>query len=122
MTWLLSFESPDSFILIINKWLLIIISFTYTLRVYLLNAYLSMVHTKSKVFYSTLNSLVARGYVVQAKHRQILLLMIESISGYYNHMAYRDSFDGIVEQMDVVRSILTTGEFFLLMPSGTNFR
>lgn len=115
MTWYMSFDAQTSLAGQIKKWSLIVICFSYTLRVYILGAYLSIIETKSKILYSNLNSIVARGHVARAEDRRTVLLLIESISGYYNRMAYRDSYDGIVEQMDVLKSVFATVEFLLLL-------
>lgn len=115
LTWSLLFESPESLFLVTFKWFFVSFASFYALRVYFLSAYLSIVHTKSKGLYSTTNSILARGKVARVKHRRKLFFITQCLSGQYNYMAYRDTWDGIVEQKDVLRSIFTTLEFLLLM-------
>ena len=114
LTWSTLFETPDNYLLIIFKWFFIQLGIIYCIRVYLLNAYLSVVHSKSKKFHSVLCSLMARGRILNLEDRKIILRMMESITGHYTLMAYRDTYDGIVEQLDVSKSILATLEFLLL--------
>ena len=115
LTWTLLFETPGTCFFIIFKWFIILLSSFYAVRVYLLNAYLSIIHSKSKKLYSFLNSIMARGLVMNLQDKKIILRMIESITGHYNLMAYRDTYDGIVEQQDVLKSILVTIEFLILI-------
>lgn len=113
LTWFLFFEIADSIFLIAVKWLLFSIGFYYSIRVYLISAYLSRVQSESKKMYSNLNSLIAREKV-NLVSRKTLLFIIENISGRKNRMAFNDTVGTIVEQLDVLKSIFATLELLLL--------
>ena len=113
LTWVLFFEVANSVSLFILKWFLFSIAFYYSVRVYLMNAYLSRVHSESKKLYANLNSLIAREQVSLLGKRK-LLFIIENISGRANQMAFHDTYGSIVEQLNVQRSIFTTLELLVL--------
>lgn len=120
LTWLLLFENSKTPFLIFFKWLAMVLVGMYASRVYFLNFYLSIIHSKSKKIYSKLNSLIARakigsGFNKNHTNRRTVLFIIEGLSGRMNQMAYRDKYDGIVEQKDVLNSISITLEFLLLL-------
>lgn len=125
LAWFLYFEQPQTLFLNVFKWFIIIFASSYTMRGYLLSGYLSLLHNKSKKMYLLLNSIMARGVFEQKTEKNIakrkcIFSIIENISGKLNGLSYRDAYDGIVEQKDVVKSIAATLEFFLLFMTFTN--
>lgn len=116
LTWFVAFKEPNTIYLMSFKWLSFILVASYSLRAYLLDAYLSIVHSKSKILYSSLNSIIARDQLTEKQvDGKVILLIIENISGRLNQMSYRDAYNGIVEQRDVFNSIYVTFEFILLL-------
>ena len=113
LAWVLFFEKAESIFLLAFKWFLFTTAFYYSSRVYLMNAYLSKVHSESKKLYANLNSLIAREQVSLLGKRK-LLFIIENISGRANQMAFHDTLGTLVEQIDVLKSIFATLELLLL--------
>lgn len=113
-------EKTDSFFLFIFKWTLIVGIFVYALRVYVLNAYLSILHSKSKLLFSKLNSIIVRCELVQLAEKRFLLSVIEDISSHRNNsIVYKDNYHGIIEQWDVLSSFASTLEILLLLAGFT---
>ena len=108
LAWLL-FDQPETLFLHFLKWFFFPVVAIFASRIYIFNIYFSRIHSESKKLYSTLNSLIARGKVSQ-EGKKSLLFIIENISGRTNRMAYHDSNGSLVEQMDVLTSILRTLE------------
>ena len=113
LAWLLLIEEPDTLYLQLLKWSFVPIAANFASRTYVFNIYLSNIHSESKKLYSTLNSLIARGKV-SVNGKKSLLFILENITGRKNQMAFRDSVGSLVEQMDVLTSILRTIELLLL--------
>ena len=118
LSWLLLINSSGTIFLGIFKWYFVPIAVFFGSRTYVFNIYFSRIHSESKKLHSTLNSLIARRKV-RNDGKKILLFIAENISGRNNRMAYRDSIGSLVEQMDVLTSILRTLELLLL---GLSFR
>ena len=113
---ILSYLEPTNEILIsIFKWGLVLASSGYALRVYFLNSYLSIIHSNSKKLHSALCSLLARSNILTREDRIRLLFILEDVSCHYNKMSYRNIYDRTVDQGDVLSSILSTLEIFLLL-------
>ena len=113
LSWMLLMEDSDTSFLHFFKWSFFPIAAYYASRVYFLNAYLSNIQSESKKLYSVLNSIIARGKISE-EGKKSTLIIIQSLSGRTNRMAYRDSTGSIVEQMDVLSNISATLQLLLL--------
>lgn len=108
------FQTTSDIFVNFFRWSIIMGGFVYSIRVYVLNAYLSILQKKSKTWFSRLSSIIAR-CKLPIHERKILFRITEDIASHYNSMVYRDTHDGIIEQWDVLDSFSTTFEIFLLL-------
>ena len=93
--------------------ILVVGGFSYALRGYLLTAYCGLSHSKSLKIYNHLFSIMAR-FPCSKVDYQLFMSLGSDISGQFNHLVFIDSNDGVINQLDVLTSVLGTIQFLIL--------
>lgn len=92
---------------------LIIAGIMYCARSYVMTACCSRLHVKSQLIYSEVASLLARSDHARPT-KQWLLLMSQDIGSKSSHLLFFESKGDPITQLDLLKNMLGTFEFFLL--------